>query len=259
MQGFWLRLASLMLASPTPGRWSFLGSVSASVSRLVSVSEPISETEAETHLETLAAIGMIELDRAANAILLPGVAADTARAEAARINGKRGGRPLKGETPEQALARRQGNLALPIAGGRAETQETARKPSGESSRAVGTTTPLKEESRSTAREKPTWVSLGEEIAELAGLDPLHGGFDFRPVQGWLSEGHSRETILQGVRDAMSRPTFDARRVRWLGFFSGAISDVALKRNRAAQGRNDQLAELEADRRRAEAIYGRAIA
>ena len=50
-------------------------------------------------------------------LILPQVERSSARAEATRINGMKGGARRKGETLEQRRERRQRELMLPIAGG----------------------------------------------------------------------------------------------------------------------------------------------
>lgn len=240
-----LCVMSLLAASPTPGRVSFLRSVAASVSRWVSVSEPIAETETETHLRAFEALNLIRVDWAGSAIVLPGQDERDARAERARINGKNGGRPLKGESHEAYLARKQGHLALPIEGGKSETQKTQNEPTRESSRAVVPTTSQREVSN-TAREAPAWVSLGQELAEIAGMDATNGRWDCRPVQAWLSQGHSAETIRRAVREVAGRRGYDGRRVFTFRFFDAAVQQQAQRRASEASGADALMQRMAED-------------
>ncbi|WP_419900706.1 hypothetical protein [Roseomonas sp. USHLN139] len=216
-------LVAFFAAAPEPGRLRFLGSVPASVSHLVS----LNETEVETGLETLAALGLIEHETAANTLWLRGARAGCARAEAARINGSKGGRPRKNPLPVPG----QTALMLPIQGGAVETQETEAKPGRESSRAVVLTTSRREEG-STARELAAWVALGQQVADIAGLDPARGGYDFSPVRGWLTKGASPELIVRTVQQVARRPDFATKKIRTLTYFDGAI-DRAIKAPRPA--------------------------
>ncbi|MFC4169619.1 hypothetical protein [Teichococcus aestuarii] len=252
LKGFWVELVELLLASPTPGRVCFLGSVFASVSRLVSISEPISETDVETHLETFARLGLIELDREANAILSATYRAESAKAEAARNNGKNGGRPRKGESKEEALARRQGNLMLPVTGGRSETQETDAEPIRESSRAVTTTSSSKEVG-STAREAAASVSLGHELAEIAGMNAVSGGYDFSWVRGWLSQGATPDMIRQAVRAVAARKGYSGAGIHTFKYFDGAVQRTMQQRAAKPAGGDELLQSMAEDDYRARMI------
>jgi hypothetical protein len=232
----WLELYAFAAGAPEKGRIRFLGSVTASVSRLLS----IPETDVEAGLETLAALGWVEHDAATNSLWMPGARANTAKAEAARANGIRGGRPRAGETPAQANARKQGNLILPIAGGQAETQGTKPQPMPESSRAVLTNSSL-EEKVSTARETPDWVHLGMKLAEIARLDPARGGHSYHVVKSWMAmQGATEERIAEAVRKVASRPKYDPTRQRIaLEYFTAAVTEH-LERVRAAAPASDQI-------------------
>jgi hypothetical protein len=203
------------------------------------------ETEAETHLETLIAEGLILAERGGLGVPIVREAAD--RAAVARRNGAAGGRPRKGETPQQAYARRQGSLPLPIAGGKpSETQHakpaaptTTTTTTTSTSSGGGVTFQLGKETESIpgsgkvvcrAREAETqeWVSLGVEVAELAGLDGARGGFDYRPVQAWLNAGYPAEAIRAAVERIAARPGYDPLLVRTLRYFDGAVAEEAAR-------------------------------
>lgn len=234
-----LLLAEAAARAPEPGFIPFAGP------RRVSLLVSCSETEAETHLETLLAEGLARADR--GGLLVPLIAEAAARSEVARRNGAGGGRPRKGETREAYLARRQQAMLLPIAGTPAataaeapppETRETnAAKPAP--ARSTTTTTPevlvgsgsgvaLVGEARA-----PEWVSLGAELAEIAGMDGARGGYDFRPVQGWLAAGHDADAIREAVRRVASRPGYQPGRVTSMRYFDRAVSEGALQPQAAA--------------------------
>lgn len=216
-------LLAFAAAAPEAGRLRFPGSVIASVSRLVS----LSETEVETGLETLAAIGWVEHEAATNTLWMQGARANNARAEAARINGLRGGRPpkIRPGVPGQST------MMLPIPGGLAETHGTEVKPNPESSRAVLPTTSCKEEV-SNAREVAPWVVLGEEVVVAAGISQTAGA-DLSFIRAWLKQGATAELILATVRTVAKRPTYDGNRVHTLKFFDGPMQEALAKRRSAA--------------------------
>lgn len=236
----------LLLSKPEAnGRISFLHSVALAVSRWVSVSEPMTETETETHLRALQQAGFIAVDWEARSIALPGQEERDARAERARINGSKGGRRRKDDTQESYLARRQGHLPLPIEGGKAETQKTQSEPSRESSRAVLPTTSQREVSN-TAREAPAWVSLGQELAEIAGMDATNGRWDCRQVQTWLSQGHSAEAIRRAVRHVAGRKGYQAAKVFTFRFFDAAVQQQAQQGAAASVGSDALIQRMDED-------------
>jgi murein DD-endopeptidase MepM/ murein hydrolase activator NlpD len=214
----WFELLAAAVAAPQKGHIRFLGSVSESVSRLVNRSE----TEIAADLDALARLGWLDADEDGRGVWMPGMRAAVARVEAARTNGLRGGRPRKGETADAARERRQGHLALPIAGGRVETQETKTEPSGESSRAAAASS-LSEGKQAAAREAPSWVSLAQELAAIAGIDPARGGWNALPVKGWVDAGVPEDVILETVRQVAARPR--AKPIGSLMFFHRAVMEA----------------------------------
>jgi hypothetical protein len=225
----WFDLVTAALAAPVPGRLRFLGSVPASVSVLVS--RP--ETDVRTDLAQLVTLGLLEIEPDETELWLPGVKERAARAEAARRNGTAGGRPRKGETPQQMRERRQGEMLLSMPGGApadAPEKPTETKPGNPLARAT-TSTSLEVRSSGgspppPAREEtPPWVSLGLELAEIAGLDPARGGYDFRPVQTWLNQGRTPDTIRAAISAAASRPGYQPGKVMSLRYFDRPVAEA----------------------------------
>lgn len=205
-QLLFFRLLAAAMGSDEKGRIRFPASVSASVSRLLNRTE----TEVETDLATLAELGWLTLDEDGRGIWIAGAKAASAKTEAAQINGLRGGRPRKGETAEAARERRQGAVIVPISGGMEAGPETHGKPTEESSRAAAKLID-KEEAAAATREAPAWVSLGQELAAIAGMDGARGGFNLTPVKGWVDAGASPEVLREVVGRCAARPGYTAPR------------------------------------------------
>lgn len=212
-----LLLAEAAGRAPEPGLLPFRDP------RRVSLLVSCTETEAETGLETLETEGLIRRDGAG--IAVPLVQDGATRSDVARRNGSNGGRPRKGETREQYLARRQAEMILPIAGGAAgkpsETQ--AAKPADPVLVVVEKREPIPSTTTHSGNARaPEWVSLGTEVAEIAGLDGARGGFDFRPVQAWLNEGIAPDTIRAAVRHCAEWQGYDPRAITSLRYFDKAV-------------------------------------
>lgn len=214
----WLELVAYGAASPERGRIRFLGSVIASVSRLLS----LAETEVETGLENLCELRLLELDPDGRSIWLAGAREGSARAEAARINGLKGGRPRKVKPPVPG----QTEMLHVLPGSLAKTQET------EAETQTGETAPLTTSSESKTLTSPVspsparetdWVSLGQECADVAKMDPVRGGFDFRPVQGWLTMGATPELIREVISERAK--TLRPGQVFTLKFFDKSIREA----------------------------------
>lgn len=197
-KGVLLHLLELLLASPTPGVVRFLQPVAMSVARLVSVAEPMTETEAGTHLEALAALSILVLDQDAREIRLQVMAQSTAKAEAARTNGKAGGAPRKGETREAYLARKQGSLMMPMPGGAAAASGTQGNPSSAPSCAREIGKPKNNSSSfSLSSPREALPAPSHEAVALAGELATMFALRFQQaevVQGWLLKGWSAATI-----------------------------------------------------------------
>lgn len=240
VQLIWFRLLASANSAVVPGILRFFPSVSVGVSRLLT--QP--ETQVETALQTLQQLGLIELDPGGAEVALPGARAAAGRAEAARINGKGGGRPRKGETKEEANLRRQGHLPLPIQGGADGNPKTQQEPIMDSSRASSSSSSDsikgKEEgiSNPPRATRPAWSVLGEELAEVALFDKARGFHDHRLIQAWLAEGATPEMIREVVTTVASRPAYVAkqasskRAISWT-YFNPMMRD-AIEGNGPAQ-------------------------
>lgn len=220
-QLLFFRLLAAAAGAEDRGHLRFPDRVSASVSRLLN--RP--ETDVETDLAALADLGWITLDDDGRGVWMAGAKAASARAEAAQINGLRGGRPRRGESKEAARERRQAEMLFGMQGGAAETQETKPEPKPESSRVAAMASSM-EESSSKPRENPVWVSLGMELAEMAGLDPAKGGHNLLPVKGWIDAGADPDVVREVIRRCVARPSY--KPVRSLQWFHQPVMEAVRK-------------------------------
>jgi hypothetical protein len=215
-QHLWLKLMRLALGTDDGvlrlgSDFGFLTALSIAVSH--------AESETETAWNSLAARGLALLGEDGASILMPDAVEGAERVKAARNNGLRGGRPRKGETPDEAARRRQGSLMLPVAGGLAETQETQRKPPEESSHAASSTFSSE---RQAAAPGEVSVALGMELAEIAGMDP-NGKWTLKPVQVWLSGGATPDQLRDVFTAVASRASY--RPPASLAYFNEAVAEA----------------------------------
>jgi hypothetical protein len=222
----WLAWALARRIADAPGlRLPFAGAEEVSLSVSVSVSE------VETHLPKLLETGLFARDDAGG-LVCPALAEHAARIGAARENGRKGGRPRRGETPEEAARRRQGALLLPVSGGRRETQETPPEPNTESSRGEReslSSTPIPSVSLD-AREL---LALTEELAAVAGMDPARGGYNASPIRAWLAQGATPDLLREVVARVRGR---SAAAIGSFRYFDQAVREALASPPPAAAGR-----------------------
>ncbi len=189
---------------------------------------PMAETELETHLVPLLARGLL-VRREDGALESPLLAGRAKRAETARINGLKGGRPRKDGAPPA-----QRTMPLPIAGGRATAAaETQRKPNAAPSvfpaKLSSSSSEKAEAEAGGAREAitPDLVQrVGHAAAEAAGLDPARGTWTISVVRQWLDAGADLALILATIGAVMSRGTATPR---GLGYFTPAVLEAVATR------------------------------
>jgi hypothetical protein len=181
----------------------------------------------ETWIGNLVDVGL--LNRWADGTLaLPEslIVADRATA-ASRRNGAVGGRPRRNETPEQARLRRaQGNLAMPIAGGRAETQETqneTRRP--ETPRVRAAAAACSESLSKQAAPDEDAMKLVDEVADMAGMEPVRSVHEAGPVLALLVEGFTPDIIRETVARIVARPGYTLPRSP-LAYFAKIVREDA---------------------------------
>jgi hypothetical protein len=142
--------------------------------------------------------------------------ASTARAEASRNNGLKGGRPKKAQ-PETARAARQSAMILPIAGGKEKTQEGARV-----SETPSTTTYLSK-SKGSEVSSTVFQETAAKVLEAMQIDPARSDLDCGLVRQWLADGATPELIV----DLVTRKT--GPHVKTLKYFNAAIAEAIAAR------------------------------
>jgi hypothetical protein len=179
----------------------------------------ITETELETHLQTLAQRGIIERDE--GSLTLPEwIGLRDRRAEAARENGKKGGRPRK-----NAPVPGQGWMPLPIAGWASttqaeETRETEYETQSETlsqARLLSLKNQTSEE-----REENDVLVLLKELVELGALHPKEAG-NREVASGWLQRGATLPALRQAFLAATRRSR--APRLAPIGYFTRIVEDL----------------------------------
>lgn len=190
--------------------------------RRVSLLVSASETEVETQLETLIAEGLLR--RQDGGLGVPALLDAPPRAEIARRNGAAGGRPRKGETREAARERRQAEMMLVVPGGAKPSETQAPEPVQPRTTTTEVQSVVVVSPEPPARDAaPEWVLLGQELAQLARLNPTMP-WDARPVQGWLASGLTAAQVRAAVRRVVERSGYDPMRVRSLGYFRQAVEE-----------------------------------
>jgi len=193
----------------------------------------VTETELETHLQTLALRGIIERDDVS--LTLPEwIGLRDRRAEAARENGKKGGRPRK-----NAPVPGQGWMPLPIAGGGSgapatETQETEYETQSET---LSQARLLSLENQSTEeREENDVLVLLKELVELGALHPKEAG-NREVASGWLQRGATLPALRQAFLAATRRSR--APRLAPIGYFTRIVEDLLAQPIAAPAAAEDQ--------------------
>jgi hypothetical protein len=189
---------------------------------------PMAETELETQLAPLLARGLL-VRREDGALESPLLAGRMKRAETARINGLKGGRPRKDAAPAA-----QRSMPLPIAGGRAGVvAETHGKPTEATMGSPAKLSSASPEKAEAQAGKPREVitpelvtRIGQAAAEAAGLDAARGTWTFGPVRQWLEAGADEALILATIAAVMARPNASPR---GLGYFGPAVLEALATR------------------------------
>lgn len=202
----WLMFALVKEMSKPGNAGTIPFSDAARVSLLVSVSV----SEVETYLAILLETQLLVAGEG-GALTCPALEGLLARTSRAAENGRKGGRPRRGETAEEAMRRRQGHLLLPVEG-------KPTKPTAESSRASLTKT----DSNHPVSDARELLALTEELAEVAGMDPVRGGYNGSAIRGWLAKGATPDLL----REVVGRVSGRARNpITSFAYFARAVDEA----------------------------------
>jgi hypothetical protein len=213
----WLcfKLAKLMATAAYDGAVPY--SDAARVSLLVSMT--VAETE--TYLETLVETGLLARDEAGR-LLCPAMEGISARARAARENGRKGGRPRKEPAVTPQNDARQMVAKLPIPGGLAKPTETQAWETPSAGVPPRTTTTVSEVKSSSSGLSPEACALGREAMEVAGMVTRRP--DWTPAAEWLAAGHTHAHVIAAIRARVAKPGYVASRVNSLRYFTDALGE-----------------------------------
>ncbi|MDB5415089.1 MAG: putative phage protein [Rubritepida sp.] len=214
----WLCFKLVKLMS-TP---SYAGAIPFSDTRRVSLLVSMDGTEVQTHLETLVETGLLARDDRGY-LSCPMLGDVAARTVAARQNGTRGGRPRKGETPEQyAARRRQGEMLLPIGGMAEKPSETQQWETSSAGAAPRTTSSssLRSETTQPVAHEGEWQKLASLAIAAAALPGKR--IAWTPAQQWEAWGATPELVERVVGDVMRRGTKAPSEISSIQYFSNAI-------------------------------------
>jgi hypothetical protein len=190
--------------------------------REIAMMVAVSETELETHLEPLLARGLL-VRRADGALESPLLAARQKRAETARINGLKGGRPRRDGAP---VRQREMIMAVPggAAAGVAETQE---KPTADGFGSVSGSLaklakPSAEEEAKPAELPADWSRICDAAMDAAGFDAARWTGHCGKVAAWWRQGASEALILSVIRRVMARGNVAPSH---FGYFDSAMREA----------------------------------
>ena len=215
----WLcfKLVKLMATAAYDGAVPY--SDAARVSLLVSMT--VSETE--TYLETLLETGLLTRDEAGR-LLCPAMDGISARARAARENGRKGGRPRKEAAVTPQNDARQMVAKLPIQGGLAKPTETQAWDTPSAGVPPRTTTTVTEVKSSSSGLSPEACALGREAMEVAGMVTRRP--DWTPAAEWLAAGHTHAHVIAAIRARVAKPGYVASNISTLRYFTNALGEAA---------------------------------
>lgn len=222
----WLDLVQAMRAASV----SVLRFGSVSLSRKeIAMLVANSESELEANLRPLLDRGLL-VEEADGAIGAPMLVAAVARSEINRLNGLKGGATRR----RQAEERRQGHMALPIAGG-ADGSAGAVAGSKPEANAVSVSpaiAKLSEAEKESSAKPCTPVGfdvmqrVGDQVLEIAGINPVSFTGHFGLVRTWMGLGADERLIVETVRTVMAR---GSARPAGIQYFDKAVREALAAR------------------------------
>ncbi|MBF0889633.1 hypothetical protein [Gluconobacter cadivus] len=186
----------------------------------------------ETYLETYAKTQLITWDRDAQTIGLPAGLGMTARQIASRANGAKGGRPRK--TPKTGVVadQRQGNIVLPISGGKDVARENPAK-----THLTGARDKLSLASKSSSEDKlrldAMFKRIGPKAFTAAGFDDAKDMPNWGITRTWcaaavekgLTEDQTELLVTSVVAAVAERQRERGAQVSHLGYFTKAVEQA----------------------------------
>jgi hypothetical protein len=189
----------------------------------------VPETELETQVTEFARRGLLTMPDAAT-VAMPDKLLPSARTIAARLNGRKGGRP-----PKNRVTPAQGEILLPITGGsaakRTETQDETQAWETLAGARAGLSLAVKAEAK-LALTGAEINAIGREAFLAAGFDDAKDTPNWGIVHTWVADGADRQLILETIDAVMQR----GAKPNHLGYFAKAIADaIALKSTLPGEG------------------------
>lgn len=215
----WMALADSWARLADPGVFkmgSRIGNLQ-DIAMLVSMAEP----DVKTCMGNLTETQLITQD--ADGAYRIGTVVASVKASVSAQNGRKSlGRPRNGETPDQYQMR----LMRVVQGGGGAVSETQEKPDTENpphARVAAAKLSSIESKAKPAASACDVVALGNQLAEIAGLDPVRGVFNFRPIDAWLSQGATPDLVIDVVQGVASRSSYVPPQT--LGYFTKAVLEA----------------------------------
>ena len=252
----WVRLVTYLILNTADGVLdvSFPGALRALARTKVFCDENL----IETYLETYAKTQLITWNRDAQTIALPSNLGMTARQIASRANGKKCGRPRK--TPKTGVVtdQRQGNIVLPISGGKDVAHENLEK-----THLTGARDKLSLASKSSSEDKlrlnALFSRIGPKAFEAAGYDPARDMPNWGIVRQWnataiakgMTDDQIERLICSVVSSVAERQRERGNPATHLGYFTKAVE-------RAITDGDIPDAPKTAEERKAEREWGSAM-
>ena len=186
----------------------------------------------ETYLETYAKTQLITWNRDAQTVALPPGLGPTARQIASRKNGKLGGRP-PGKSKKNAISdQRQGNIILPISGGKDVARENPAK-----TRLTGARDKLSLASKSSSEDKlrldAMFKRIGPKAFTAAGFDDAKDMPNYGITRTWcaaavakgLTDDQTELLVTAVVTAVAERQRERGSPVSHMGYFTKAVEQA----------------------------------
>lgn len=225
----WAQLVMHLITNTSDGvlNVSFPGTLSALARTRLFCDENLIETYLKTYAETQ----LITWDAKTGVIGLPAELKPSRRAEASRANGRKGGRPRKTPLSGVVADQRQGNIVLPISGGRDVTRENLAKTPLTRASAKAKLSSLSS-SEDKLRLDAAFNRIGKKAYDAAELDPARDMGNYGLARQWCADGLAKgltedeieRLILFVVREVSAREKAKGNGISF-GYFHKAVTQA----------------------------------